>query len=799
MEISKVVNLYDNTLTSNFFYQYLTLYNNIQLSDRSKFIKLINNFYEYNLIDNNNYSAHTNMNIMKTKYKLFSIKDLFNFKNESILQYHNYTPYFFQYYEIIKEFKLIKEDTRILEMSNKPVVFEACYYYQKKKYDKQSSYTLDYFTNYVSKKDKKNDKDYLKLYNQYYKIDINTITNMDINSKDRYDLIFANIYYIDLDIKGLILYQLTDYINYDLYIVQLYYALNRLELNGNIVFPVLQIRTKAMADLVLLIASYFEEYHLYMPECQNKYKWSSVWVIYKKLQTNKFNKLKEAVDYIYINNKDIVRKTFDQKLLDTISAKIDNSYIASNMYIVGLLPNKLNDPIYDKIIKFNEYIYFMKTNHLQYIYNYTQMSSERQEKTLKKQRRLQIITGLLYAKKWRFTTVDIDDKNNNTETLILTDMFSLYKPIVFEFSYHKPNDTIDIPKDFNKQNSKIEMADYTIDTRNINEWNKIKHIVRYYRPFDNDKHLRTIIEKKFNQQNISQAWIKMYEMITHFNLINNNDNFNTFHMCEAPGNFISAINHYIKTKTNIKKYDWYAQTLNPTMSDSRGFKDDFNYIENYSDRWIFGEDNTGDIMKTINIKYYRKYTLDRNISLLTSDCGIPEKFGRDDITKLHIAQLIFILYNLPQGGNFVAKMKFPITYPLQFNLYYKFYKNFNKLYFFKGHQNPSSKEFYFIGINYNRDNFKNELETIIDILDNYDDNINKQVKLPENFIYQLLKIHTVLINNYLFNFKRKLFYVDNYKYIKKEKFDLLDSMIDEKNKEWLESQNITRIKDSDLL
>ena len=79
-------------------------------------------------------------------------------------------------------------------------------------------------------------------------------------------------------------------------------------------------------------------------------------------------------------------------------------------------------------------------------------------------------------------------------------MFSLYKPIVFEFSYHKPNDTIDIPKDFNKQNSKIEMADYTIDTRNINEWNKIKHIVRYYRPFDNDKHLRTIIEKKFNSR-----------------------------------------------------------------------------------------------------------------------------------------------------------------------------------------------------------------------------------------------------------------------------------------------------------
>ena len=37
-----------------------------------------------------------------------------------------------------------------------------------------------------------------------------------------------------------------------------------------------------------------------------------------------------------------------------------------------------------------------------------------------------------------------------------------------------------------------------------------------------NKHLKTIIDKRFNQQNISQAWIKMYEIINMFHLIPKN-------------------------------------------------------------------------------------------------------------------------------------------------------------------------------------------------------------------------------------------------------------------------------------
>jgi hypothetical protein len=769
-------------------------------------IKIVLLFYEYNLINNNDYIRDSFNKIIKTKYKLFKINNLYDFKNETILQYHKQTHSFFQNYEIIKKFNIIHKNTKILEMSNLPNVFEACYYYQMKKYNNQSPYTLDYFSNYVSKKFKENEQDYLKYYSQYYKMNINykdIKQNLNDNT-NKYNLIFANIYNVIEEQTN----RLRFYANYDLYIIQLYYALIRLELEGCLVFPILEITNKYIADLVLLISIYFEEYYLYSPEVHDKFKLSSTWVIYKNLKTNNFDKLRETVDIIIKNNKSLVRTKFPKSIIEEAmfykikynDYKIDDKYIDDNQEFIKLLDYDIDDAIYTKIKKYNEYIYFIKLNHMQAIYDYTQMSKEKQERQLKKQKRVQIITGLLYAKKWGFKTIPISHKQSHFEKLILSDMFSLYKPILFEFTHHTINNMIDIPKDFFKQMVAINMADYTIDTRNIHDWDKIKSMVRFYRPYDTNKQLRTIIEKKFNQKYISQAWIKMYEMIDMFNLIpKDTDKFKTFHMCEAPGNFISAINHYIKTQTKIKNFDWYAQTLNPNYDNSNGFKDDFNYIKNYSDKWIYGNDNTGNIMNTDNIKFYKKYTLERNIQLLTSDCGMPDHLEKNEVIKLHIAQLIFILYNLQQGGKFVAKLKFPLIYSIQFNMIYKCYSSFDKLYFFKGHQNPASKEFYIIGIGYNRDKINSELEDILESFNIYDDNYNNPIKLPESFLYQLLKIHTALTSNYLFNFKRKLFYVDNYKTMDNSHFQLLNQMIDKKNDDWLKNNSIKSISNDNLL
>jgi 23S rRNA U2552 (ribose-2'-O)-methylase RlmE/FtsJ len=806
-------------ILSENYYNYIKKYYFISKYDNlNKLLKILDPY----LYINNGFkiSSQETYKFIKTKYKLYKIKDLLINYNILILQYQPFfLSYFFHTYEEIIKFKLIdkKKSISILEITNLPNVFEACYYYEKNKKNNinRSDYTVDLFLNYsgINFFDKK--EEYLEYYNQYIKnIKINEITtyftnDMFINITHTYDLIFTNINYLNYEI----LPSMQDITIFNLYIYQLYYALLRLNIGGHLVFPVLQIRNKKMADLVLLISSYFTNYELYTPEIKNRYKFSTVFVIYKSLIINKFDMLKEIFYQSYKEDNTGIKIKFAKNINDFNFNKnkiIKSKYIDENYkYVDSLLDTDIDNPIYDKIKAYNKKIYFLKSLYLETINNYVDMNDKEKEIYIKNLKKEQLINALLYAKKWGFKTIPFEKGEFKSDfgNLIIKDMYSTYNGFSYKFSKHTiSNQSLDklivIPKNFVKLKTQLEMADYTIDTRNIYDWDNLKKVVRFYRPNDNAKHLKTIIEKKFNQKSISQAWVKMYEIIVKYDLIKNKNNtYKTFHLCEAPGNFISATNHYIKTQTNIEIFDWYAQTLNPFISVNklRAFKDDFNYIRNYNNRWKFGYNDSGDIMDIENIKWYRKYTLDRNVDLITSDCGIPENFGFDSVIKLHCAQLIFILYNLPDKSSCVAKMKIPIIHSLQVELYYKYYQSFDKLYFYKGNQNPSSKEFYLVGIGYNRSILEKELDSLLQLFKNYDTEYDKDRKFPESFIFQLEKIYGVLVDNYIFNFERKLYYVDNYKNIDKSHFDLLDKIINKKNEEWIADNNLVPIKDKDKL
>jgi hypothetical protein len=819
------MNYLSKNILSEFYFKYLKLFFyifNLHNNDRYKRNKILDINDPY-LFINQEYFIRTieRFNFIKTKYKLHKIKDLLSENNILILQYQPFLSYFFQTYEEIVKFKLIDKNksNSILEITNLPNVFEACYYYEKNKKNNinHSKYTVDLFLKFSDKNFLDKKEEYLEYYNQYIKIiKINEIItyftdDMFNNITYTYDLIFANLNY---RYEYFTIYINDDIINLNLYIYQLYYALLRLNLGGHLVFPVLQIRNKKMADLVLLISSYFTSYELYTPEIHNKYKFSTVFVIYKSLIINKFDKLKEIFYKLYREDNTGIKFKFSKNINDF---NLDKKYLVPSEYIDNdykyedsLFDTDVDNPIYDKIKAYNKKMYFLKSLYLETINNYINMSDKEKEEYIKNLKKEQLINALLYAKKWDFKTIPFEKGNFKSDfgNLIIKDMFSAYNGFSYKFSKHNLSDEkldklIDMPrKRFLKLKTQLEMADYTIDTRNIHDWDNLKKVVRFYRPTDTAKHLKTIIEKKFNQKSISQAWVKMYEIIVKYDLIKNkNDTYNTFHLCEAPGNFISATNHYIKTQTNIENFDWYAQTLNPFISVNklRAFKDDFNYIRNYNNRWKFGYNDSGDIMDIENIKWYRKYTLDRNVDLITSDCGIPEPFGFDPVIKLHCAQLIFILYNLPNKSSCVAKMKIPIIHSLQVELYYKYYQSFDKLYFYKGNQNPSSKEFYLIGIGYNRNVIEKELDNLLKIFKNYDTEYDKDRKFPESFIFQLEKIYSVLTDNYIFNFERKLYYVDNYKNIDKSHFDLLDKIITKKNDEWIDDNNLVSIKDKDKL
>lgn len=55
------------------------------------------------------------------------------------------------------------------------------------------------------------------------------------------------------------------------------------------------------------------------------------------------------------------------------------------------------------------------------------------------------------------------------------------------------------------------------------------------------------IKKEINPELLTQAWLKFYECLNQYELVGSitNESFSSVHLCEAPGAFISALNHYL--------------------------------------------------------------------------------------------------------------------------------------------------------------------------------------------------------------------------------------------------------------
>jgi len=170
----------------------------------------------------------------------------------------------------------------------------------------------------------------------------------------------------------------------------------------------------------------------------------------------------------------------------------------------------------------------------------------------------------------------------------------------------------------------LKLLKFYIDSLNKKKWKEITDIINIRKSIV--YYIKNIFKKR-----ISRAFVKMYEILAKCNLINfNNKYLNSFHICEAPGNFIIALNDFINNYNN--KYNkniilnWKANSLNPYNEINKNeFKniigDLYNLIKNNKYKWDWFDDNTCNINNLNNLnyiknKYYNKF------ELLTSDCGL---------------------------------------------------------------------------------------------------------------------------------------------------------------------------------
>ena len=273
----------------------------------------------------------------------------------------------------------------------------------------------------------------------------------------------------------------------------------------------------------------------------------------------------------------------------------------------------------------------------------------------------------------------------------------------------------------------------------------------------------------------SNGYMKLWEIYSSVpQLIYNKKQINVFHLAEAPGQWINSTKHFIETKRQkVEKYNWIANSLNhkhPSNISKYGkelFGDDYGFIKRYPQKWLFGADNTGDITKGKNIKWFNDYIHKwrqqnkiNKVDLITGDAGMNDEIPLIELQKIEFGQLCMVAASASKGSHCVIKhfLNLINSYPNSYygtgylvNYLYLYYLMFEEVRLIKPHtSNPNSREYYVVGLRFIgiSDVILNKM---IKQLDNYKENhcFFKKEDIPESFYKQIIKFSKTIfdINN----------------------------------------------------
>ncbi|XP_076147634.1 cap-specific mRNA (nucleoside-2'-O-)-methyltransferase 2 [Alosa pseudoharengus] len=179
-------------------------------------------------------------------------------------------------------------------------------------------------------------------------------------------------------------------------------------------------------------------------------------------------------------------------------------------------------------------------------------------------------------------------------------------------------------------------------------------------------HLRTTA----NAELCTQAWAKFYEVLGTFELLPaealQQGELHSVHLCEAPGAFISALNHFLRTSGLPCDWTWVANTLNPyheangrshTIADDR-------LLARTLPWWFFGSDDTGDITRREHLlelqALVRRHGDRAGTHLVTADGSFDcqEDPGEQEaaVAPLQLCEAVCALMVLAPHGSLVLKM-----------------------------------------------------------------------------------------------------------------------------------------------
>lgn len=219
------------------------------------------------------------------------------------------------------------------------------------------------------------------------------------------------------------------------------------------------------------------------------------------------------------------------------------------------------------------------------------------------------------------------------------------------------------------------------------------------------KEWRSAVEKRYSAQIATNAWFKMWEILTKFPELIEDGSVVLFG-AELPGAFISCVNHYMSSSN--RQFSWLANSL---VESNQALTDIYGIIPSYKANWIMGNTpgngNLCSAKEILRLATAVKKIHSSGVGLYISDLGFPikdDEWGKEE--ELHqqaqLGQFLFGILTLSDGGSCVIKM-FTTFRPFTVSMIYLIATMFETVHVFKPFTSRArNSEWYFVGMGYKK-------------------------------------------------------------------------------------------------
>ncbi len=299
-------------------------------------------------------------------------------------------------------------------------------------------------------------------------------------------------------------------------------------------------------------------------------------------------------------------------------------------------------------------------------------------------------------------------------------------------SYKLPVEDAILPINHKKKYRLKPLDTLKVDLSNtkskLDEAFKQKSFSSCWRECDPFTHEKKLIAHIGNTYNVSNAWLKCYELINYYDLMKQNkvngkvkdkvkekdnvkvknvkegdekDNVKVVHFDNAafPGSFVISAHHY--AVVNDVDYEWFASSLiDKNEQTSTPLSDKYELYMRNPDQWLMNEHNNGDVLVRKNQMDFKEQ-VGGKITLYTSDLGfdVSNDYNNQELIQCpaNIGQIISGLLTLKKGGCFITK-QFTTFEPITITVMYAAAQMFDEFYLCKPFTSrEANSETYLVG------------------------------------------------------------------------------------------------------